>query len=1145
MKKKRWIFHCRRIPCMKQMTRIMKLTTFLLFVLFFQVSAGVFSQSNGQLNLKAENESVNSILKLIEENSEFRFLYNSNNINVERKTNIDCTSKSIEEVLNMIFKGTTVKFRSFNSNYVLFTEDEIFSSVAQQPKSVSGKITDPSGMSLPGVSVVIKGTTNGTITDSSGNYSLLNVPGNAILQFSFVGMKGQEIAVGGKTSINVILVEETVGIGEVIAIGYGTMQKRDLTGSVGTVKMDQELASRPVVDFGQAMSGKIAGVQVISGSGRPGSSSSVQIRGLNSISAGSSPLIVVDGVQLPGYDLNLLNSSDIESIEILKDAASSSIYGSRGANGVILVTTKSGKSGKSKLHLNYTYSVQKVIRKMDPMDASEYAQASIDAAQNGWIETGGNPNTPNTIAARVKAIYTWPTALEHPEKLANTDWQDLIFRVAPMHKIDLSSSGGNGDTNYSISGGYVNQEGIVINSGYQKYTLNLKVGTKIGERITIGGMMNALYDHENQPFNRTVEWAVQYPSIYPVYGNGGYLGGPNTVDGFQDYYAVLFRPVNGHPLYKSADDIQNQRFTAIGNIFAKINLYDGLNLRTSLNAFYKRNDNTNYAAGDHMMGPSYITPVSFISTMDRSYNYTWENLLTYDKVINSHTFNAMIGYEYNHRDFNMLVAERRDYDNDNIHYLAAGKTVYGANDNASQTNLISYLSRVNYNYKGRYMVSASFRRDGSSRFGPNNKWGNFPSFSAAWRVADESFMKNLPVVSNLKLRASYGFTGNDNFADYRWISQMTQAKAAIGSTLATSYYPSSVENPYLEWERTKQLNIGFDLGLIDNRITLEGDIYRSVSDGLLLDVPVPSTSGFKTAFTNNGEVTNNGIELGLTTRNMISKLKWTTQLNFAINRNKITQLGKDNASMIYNLGTAGGMQKINIVGEAMFNFYGYKYDGVYMNQAAINADPSHYAFATPGDGRYKDVNGDGKLNSDDRTIIGNYQPDFTFGLTNRFSFGDFDLSFMVQGVVGGAIYDDNAHRSLIYHEGRNYLAEMTNRWRSEAEPGDGYHYKLTTNIDGYEKTVSDYWLEDGTYYRLKDVTLGYNLPKKITSRMGLSSARVYFNGTNLLTISNSRGFDPENFQNVSASNALYFGVGGGVGIYPSAKIYSFGINVEF
>ncbi|HUX55327.1 MAG TPA: TonB-dependent receptor [Bacteroidales bacterium] len=1128
---------------LKKTLLTMRIAIILMILGILQVNAKEVYSQNTRLSLNFSDAELVKVLDKIENESEFFFLYNEKLLDTERKVNITEKDQLISSILDNLFVGTDVKYTIIDRKIIL-APDYLSEVVSQQQNQVSGTVTDKNGP-IPGVNVVVTGTTTGAMTDLNGKYTITISPDAKSLTFTFIGMQPQVISIGTLTKIDVTMAESAIGLSEVVVIGYGSIAKKDITGSVGSIKFDQGLSSLPVVDFGQAMSGKIAGVQVINGSGRPGTSSSVQIRGMNSISAGSAPLIVIDGIQLPGYDLNSINSSDIESIEILKDAASSSIYGSRGANGVILVTTKSGKSGKPILQLNYTYSVQEVIRKMDVMNAPEYAQASIDAAQNGWIKTGGDPNAPNTIAARGNYIYTWPTALEHPETLANTDWQDLVLRIAPMHKIDLRASGGDDKTNYSISAGYVNQEGIVITSDYQKYTLNLNADTKINNFISVGGMINFLYDHENQPFNRIVEWAVQYPSIYPVYGNNGYLGGPNTVDGFENYYAVLFRPVNGHPLYKINDDIQHQRFTTIGNLFAKFKLYDGLNFRTSFNGFLNRLDDTNYAAGDHGMGDTYKTTVSFVSNMNRTLNYTWDNLLTYDKIIKGHTFNMMIGYEYNHRDFYMLSAQRRDYNNDDIHYLEAGKTIYAADDDASQTNLISYLSRLNYSYLGKYILSASFRRDGSSRFGPNNKWGNFPSFSAAWRVSDESFMKTLPAISNLKVRASYGFTGNDNFADYIWVSQMTLAKVAIGNTLANSYYPSSIENPNLEWERTKQLNLGLDLGLFDNRIILDGNIYRSISDGLLLAVPVPASSGFTSAFTNTGEVKNNGIELGLTTRNLITKLKWQTQLNFAVNRNEVTKLGKDNAPMIYSLGTAGGMQKINKVGEAMFGFYGYQYDGVYMNQAEIDADPAHYASATPGDGRYKDVNGDGVLNSSDRTIIGNYQPDFTFGLTNSFTYGNFDFSFMIQGVVGGTIYDDDAHRSMLYHEGRNYLAEINNRWRSEEDPGDGYHYKLSTKIDGYEKTVSSYWLEDGTYYRLKDVTIGYSLPKIISSKIGVSNARVFFNGANLLTISNSRVFDPENFQNNSASNSLYFGVGGGQNTYPSAKIYSFGINVEF
>jgi TonB-linked SusC/RagA family outer membrane protein len=1084
-------------------------------------------------------------MKYVEDNSEFVFLYKNEDLDLKKKVDVELESATIQQVLDAGFKGQQVGWEVYDRQIVIHKTDNLkLPGQAVQQHTVTGVVTDQSGQPLPGVTVVVAGTTTGTVTNADGNFSLAIPDGAETLQFSFVGMRTQEIPIEGRITFTVVMEEETIGIEEVVAIGYGTQQKRDLTGSVGSIQIDENLASRPVVDFGQAMYGKIAGVNVINSSGRPGSSSTIQIRGINSISAGSAPLVVVDGVQLPGYDLNSINSSDIESIEILKDASSASIYGSRGANGVILVTTKSGKSGKPKLQLNYSYSIQNVIRKMDVMNSYEYAEAAIDAAQNGWIEKGGDPNAPNTLAARGNLLYTWPEALEHPGNLPNTDWQDLIFRVAPLHKVNLSYSGGDNKTQYLVSGGYVNQSGIVITSEYQKYNLNLKVNSEINDWINLGGMVNSLYDHENEPYYRIVEWAVQYPAIYPVYGNNGYLGGPNSVDGFEDYYAILFRPLNGHPLFNIDQDIQHHRFTTIGNLFANLKLYKGLYFRTSINAFYKRADNTNYYPKDHNMGPSYYRTASFTSNTNRTINYTWENLLTYDKKIDNHSFTLLGGYEFNNRDYYWYQAERRDYDNDDIHYLTAGKTIYGANDAANKTTLISFLGRINYNFSDKYLFSASLRRDGSSRFGPNNKWGNFPSFAIGWRASEETFMEPLSRVSNLKLRASYGYTGNDNFADYRWISQMSQAKVAIGNNLVTSYYPSSIENPDLAWERTKQLNLGLDLGLFEQRISFEADFYNTLSDNLLLAVPIPSTSGFTSVFTNIGELRNNGFELNLTTHNIDSKLKWTTLLNFALNRSKVMKLGPDNAPMIYGVNSFGTMQKINKVGEPLFSFYGYQYDGVYMNQAEIDADPASYPSATPGDGRYKDISGDDIINSDDRTIIGNYEPDFIWGMTNTFSYGNFHLSFLLQGSVGGEIYNDDAHRSMLYHEGRNYLGKLRDRWRSEENPGDGYHYKLTVNIDGFEKTPSSYWLDDATYFRLKDVTVGYDIPNSYTSKIGINNARLFFNGVNLFTISDAPVYDPENFVRHSGfSDPVNRGVSGAS--YPSAKIYSFGINVEF
>jgi TonB-dependent starch-binding outer membrane protein SusC len=1139
-----------KIPEMKKLFKIMRLTCFLLLVSVMSVLAGKTYSQTKLLNLNMDNATVKEVLMEIEKQSEFRFMYSGKFIDVSREVSVNVKNQKIESVLNLLFAKTDVGYKIKDRFIVLTTPESIDYGVEAvfQQLTVSGKVTDSDGQPLPGVTVAIKGTMQGTVTNADGNYSLTNVSSDATLRFSFVGMRTQEILVGNQTNINVTLEQETIGIEEVVAIGYGTQQKRDLTGSIGSVQLADDLESRSVGDFGQALYGKMAGVHVIQGSGRPGFSSTISVRGTSSISAGTEPLIVIDGVQMPSYDLNTIDPAIIESIEILKDASSSAIYGSRGANGVVLVTTKSGVAGKPKLQVNYIYSSQEAMRHVDVMNSFEYAEASIESAQNGWIDIGGDPNAPNTIEARGEYKYTWPEILEHPENLPNTDWQDLIFRKAPMHKINLNYSGGDENTQYLVSGGYVDQEGIVITSDYERIHANLKIDSKFNNWISIGGQLNLFYDFENEPVSRMTEWAIQYPAIYPEYGNDGYLGQPGNVEGISDnYYGILFRAPNGHPYDWINREIQTRRTKNTGSFYTKIQLYDGLSFRTSFNAFINRVDNSFYNPTDR--GQAVLSPGSKQSRMHRTMNYTWENLLNYDKTIGNHSLNIIAGYEYNHREYYYLFGSRSDYDNDDYKYLAAGKTILNATDAASETNLISYLSRISYDYKGKYLISASFRRDGSSRFGPDKKFGNFPALGLGWRITEEPFL-NQSKISNLKLRASLGYTGNDNFSDYRWISRMNQVKVAIGNDLVTSYYPSSVENPDLAWERTKQLNLGLDLGFFDQRINIEGDVYHSTSDNLLLDVPIPVASGFTSVFTNIGEVVNKGIEIAINSHNIDTKLSWKTNLNFAYNKSEVTKLGPDNAPMIYSMPAFSDMMKINKVGEPLFSYYGYEYDGVYMNQAEIDADPASYETATPGDGRYKDVNGDGVLNSDDRTIIGKFDPDFIYGVTNTFSYGNFDLSFLLQGIIGSDIYDDNAVRSLVNHEGRNYLKEVTNRWRSEEEPGDGYYPKLTIHIDGYEKTASSFWLQNGDYLRLKDVTIGYSIPKKMTENIGISTARVFFNGTNLITIADANVLDVEAFwnsqgQTFDTDNTNPVGQGIAGAGYPAARTYSVGINVEF
>ena len=845
---------------------------------------------------------------------------------------------SVDDALSSVLAGTNLKYVMLEMKYVIIYQDdaegmqsleqmvEVLENIIDRQRSkrklaslnllqsstelsrirlnkhrmvlnVSGIVKDQYDQPLIGVNVLVDGTNQGTATDLEGQFLLEDVDENATLVFSYIGYQTLEYTLNGRSNLTIMMLEDLQTLDEVVVVGYGVSKKSDLTGAVGSVRMDDALNSLPTVDFGQALYGKVAGVQIINNTGRPGESSTIQIRGINSVMAGATPLLVIDGVPLANFDLNTINSSDIETIDILKDASSTAIYGSRGANGVVLVTTKSGAAGKPKITFDYNHSIQNVIRFAEFMNAEEYASAAIDAAQNGWIESGGDPNAPNTIEARGDYLYTWPQSFENPSSLDNTNWQDLIYRAAPMHKFHLGISGGDQKSNYYVSAGYIDQKGIMKLSDYNKISLNLKANSEITDWLSVGAMTYTTLHFENlyPTDGSSFQNITQYPPIYPLYGENGYYGGPGTVPGYENYGQILYN-ITGHPFVKHNDEYKETRSDLLGNGFVELRLLPGLKFRSSINGSLDRIESSVYIATDHNIGPSYIGTGSFTSSTIKRFNYSFENFLLYDFSENTnHKFNAIAGYEYNKRNYYFLSGNRINYDNDLLPFLSAGNTVAEATDDIYSSALVSALVRVNYNYQEKYLVTASFRRDGSSKFGPNSKWGNFPSVSAAWRVSEENFFSNVKFIDNLKLRASLGYTGNVNFADYIWISQMTQGRIALGNNLTTSYYPSSIENPDLHWERTKQFNLGFDLGLLNNRIYLEADFYTSVSDGLLLDVPVPSTTGFSTIFRNIGELENRGVELNVISQNLVGQFNWETVLTYSANRNKITKMGPDDA----------------------------------------------------------------------------------------------------------------------------------------------------------------------------------------------------------------------------------------------------------
>lgn len=1031
--------------------------------------------------------------------------------------------------------------------------------VHAQTLSVKGRVTGVSDADpLPGVSVVIKGTQRGTTTNSDGAFQI-DVPDQAtVLVFSFVGYKSVEETVGARTDIGVRLVPENKSLEEVVVVGYGTQSKRAVTGAVISVNYDK-FKDRSFSNVSQSLAGTLPGVNISQSQGAPGASPVIKIRGISSITAGTNPLIVVDGVPLENFNLNLINPQDIESIEVLKDASSAAIYGSRGSSGVIIVTTKTGKPGKVNVSANVEYGSQKVTRRVKMMDAQQYIETYIDAKNNAWTAQGGNASDPNSAR---------PTTLRIPEDFTTnpqqfgkgTDWQDVMFRTAPSFNAQVTVTGGTEKTQYMFSGAYLDQTAVLDANYYKRLALRSNLKTQISKRFSAGLNIGitSIFDRTEgtQGKSDVISLGLQSDPIFPVYNENGNLG-------FRDPNSTWFRFTQyadmnlWHP-YSLTREVDKGRksFNTLATGYLEYEIIDGLRFRTSLSGNLYNMRSNFYWNDKQKYGYSAVLAAQGNASDGYMLNWLSENTLTYDKKFGEHAFTGLLGYtSQKQRDETMYVAAN-NFPNDLVHTLNAG-TVTAGNTTASEWSLLSYLARVQYNFKNRYFLTGALRRDGMSRFGENNKWGYFPSVSAGWLLSDEAFMSGVTAVNNLKLRASYGVTGNNQIPNYGAISLLAAAQYVNGLNLANGLKVSSLANPNLKWEKTNQFNIGVDLGLFNNRINLSAEYYNSVTRDMLLFVPVPDITGFSTQLTNIGKMRNRGVELNISTKNLTGAFTWTTDFNISRNRNKVLQLGPGNAPIQYvdNVVTVR-----TEVGQPVSNFYGYIFDGVFKNQAEIDAYP-HHTSTTPGDPKVRDVNGDGKISDADRTILGNYQPNFIAGITNTVGYKGFELSFLFQGSFGGEIANNNVRYLGTWDNGRNFFADMYNYWRSESNPGDGKHFKPSVNYLGLQKQFSSYWVEDASFVRLRNVRVSYALPAKWISKLKVSGARVYVNAENVHLWSKYIGYDPENTTygttsysssmetsgSYSSGNAPVPGAFQGVdyGSYPLPRVITVGIKADF
>ncbi len=1050
---------------------------------------------------------------------------------------------------------------------------------------ISGRVTDrETGEALPGVSVLVKGTTQGTITDTEGNYRI-SVEEGSTLVFSFVGYKFQEIEVGNSSAtINVNMVSDVTALSEVVVVGYGTQQRRDITGSVASIS-SQDIENIPVVSFENAIQGQLAGVQVSETSGEPGAGPTIRVRGLGSISAGNEPLYVVDGFPISkNVDLGVqgdlfrrraafrpptsnplatINPNDIQSIEVLKDASAAAIYGSRGSNGVILITTKKGqREGKPTVNLDVFGGVQSVANKIDLMNSQELTAYVLDSRNNPYLQDIPGADINDTNAQRNQKALDAGLSPSGNYRLGDdfinptgtdTDWQDLIFQNAALQSYNVSVSGGSEQISYYVAGGYYSQDGIIENSGFDRYSFRVNMEADILPKLKLGLNLNPSFtDLDRLPagspyFARppgiVYSALVHSPTISPLNPDGTINQRDNqgflfTEDGEDAGFSSASNPL---AIIEAIQDDLTQNRT-LGNIYAEYEITDGLTFRTFAGVDINNYKRTFFRANSLLFRTATTGEPYGQSSASQSVNWISENTLSYQKSFaGSHNLNVVAGYTAQKEsiDLNQVIAE--NFPDDLVPTISGGQVTAGNSIN-EEWSLNSILARANYSYQDKYLVTATFRADRASRFGEGNKTGIFPSVSAGWRLSEESFLQDNSLVSDLKLRVSWGQTGNFLIGNYAAIGLLDPFNYILNDVLVNGIAPSTLSNQDLSWEKTDQVDVGLEFGLLEDRIFGTIDWYKSTTSDLLLQVQVPSSLGFTNALQNIGEVENTGWEITISSNNVVGEFTWTTDLNFATNDNEVTKLGPSGDPILSSGGA--GIRHITRIGDPIGSYFGYVVDGIYQNQSDIDSAPedTQAPDARPGDFRFKDINNDGVIDPDDRTVTGNYLPDFTWGITNRFTYKGFDLSFLFQGVEGSEVLNITRRHLGNGEANFNSYDEWNNRWISESQPGNGEiprADRLTGN-HGNNNRPSSFQVEDASYIRLRNLTIGYNFPTDVLGDF-VQNLRVYASGTNLFTVTDYLGFNPE----VNNQNQIPGVQGEDYGAYPLSRVFTLGLNVTF
>ncbi|UZR96419.1 SusC/RagA family TonB-linked outer membrane protein [Chondrinema litorale] len=1099
-------------------------------VLLASTTGSAQSLKDVYVSFELKDASIQDAFRAIENQTEFRFLYTpktlQNKINSlsEKEKNA-----SLEQVLINLAKKYNVRFKRINDIIVVddTSPDAIASTELVKDETVQFKVSGnvssaEDGEPLPGVNILVTGSNEGTTSDIDGNYSLVVSEGST-LQFSYIGFETQSVEVGNQSTINVKLNPDMAQLEEIVVVGYGTQKKRNVTGSVVSVGSD-DIDQMNLQDPISVLQGRAAGVQVVSNSGAPGGGMSIRVRGNSSLNSGNSPLYVVDGVPIESNSLSSLNGTenfglnpladinprDIVSIEVLKDAASTAIYGSRAANGVIMITTKRGEEGKAQVSLEVSRGVSEVTRKLDVLNASQYRQVIIDAYNNM-----DDPVDP-----------TWAVIDSlNPKNNGDVDWQDELYRVAPQYKIDFAVRGGADNMKYSWSSSFLDQDGVILNSNYKRVTSRLNVDFNVSEKIRVGQSIS----YTNGVNNRinaggtgnlsVVREALIRPPTYAMYLPDGSLNG---------YQFGKRNPVG---LAELATHL-NKSNRIIGSEYLEFDIIDGLKFRSNLNLDYVSMKEDEFIPSTLDYREGYNT-----GAVRAINNITWgnENYFSYQKKLGeNHNLGALAGMSFQNWKYESTGLDGMYFPSDNIRTLNGAGTISNQEVNiTTEHSMLSYFGRVSYDYKGKYLLEVNMRADGSSRFGKDKRFGYFPSASVGWRFSEESLFDNWTFLSDAKLRFSAGQTGNEAIGNYT-----SQGEFAVGTNYLdySGAAPSIMPNSGLTWETTTQYNAGLDLGLLNNRLILNADVYLKETNDLLYNVPIPRTTGFTYITQNIGSIENKGIEILVSTRNLVGDFQWNTNFNISTNRNKVKDL-PDN--LLTNGYIQNGTYHILKEGLPIGTFYGWKFEGVYARDEDNVNGVTNGALGREfegGDPIWDDLNGDNIIDEDDRQVIGNAVPDFFGGIGNEFSYKNFSLNVFFQFSYGNDIYSEINHQrnSVVRYD--NLSTDALNRWREQGDVTD-FPKPVYDDPMQSDSRVQSRWVEDGSYIKLKNVNLRYSVPFSLTNRLGLSTVDAYINATNLLTWTKYTGYDPD----VNSYNGLRAGID--EGSYPQSRTIIIGLKL--